>query len=137
MDSSSRTMTQNAEIYADAASLKPHADRLARLPQLVIDELGMTSGGLPVVRDLVAAGARVKASGFGRVKLDVASALEAIAAKDSTALAFGSDIPSTRAARAFAPSDIDLVERVLGPHLAARVFWDNGATLYRVVDAGG
>jgi predicted TIM-barrel fold metal-dependent hydrolase len=126
----------HAEIYADAASLRPHVGRLARLPQLVIDHLGMTTEGLPVVLDLVAAGAKVKASGFGRVKLDVVRVLEAIAAKEASALVFGSDIPSTRAARPFRPQDIELVEQVLGPELAARVFWDNAIELYRVVDAG-
>jgi hypothetical protein len=45
---------------------------------------------------------------------------------------FGTDIPSTRAARPFLPSDIDLVENVLGPDLAKKAFWDNGLALYRV-----
>jgi predicted TIM-barrel fold metal-dependent hydrolase len=127
----------HAEIYADAAALRPHADRLAKLPQLVIDHLGMTADGLPVVLDLVAAGAKVKASGFGRVKLDVPKALEAIAKNNPAALVFGSDIPSTRAERPFMPSDIDLIEQVLGAELAAKVFWDNALALYRVADAGG
>jgi len=127
----------HAEIYADAAALRPHADRLAKLPQLVIDHLGMTADGLPVVLDLVAAGAKVKASGFGRVKFDVPKALEAIAKKNPAALVFGSDIPSTRAERPFMPSDVDLIEQVLGAELAAKVFWDNALALYRVTDARG
>jgi predicted TIM-barrel fold metal-dependent hydrolase len=127
----------HAEIYADAAALKPHVDRLAKLPQLVIDHLGMTTEGLPVVLDLVAAGAKVKASGFGRVKLDVPQALEAIAKKNPAALVFGSDIPSTRAARPFMPSDITLIEQVLGAELAAKVFWDNAVALYRLAGAAG
>ncbi len=124
----------HAEIYADAAALAPHVDKLAKLPQIVIDHLGMTAAGLPVLLDLVAAGAKVKATGFGRVKLDVSRTLERIAAKSPDALVFGTDIPSTRAERPFAAADIDLVERVLGPSLAARVFWDNPVALYRVRD---
>jgi predicted TIM-barrel fold metal-dependent hydrolase len=127
----------HAELYADATALKPHADRLARLPQLVIDHLGMTEGGLPVVLDLVAAGAKVKASGFGRVKMNVARAIEMIATKSARALVFGSDIPSTRAERPFMPSDIELIEQVLGQELAAKVFWDNAIAPYRVADAPG
>jgi predicted TIM-barrel fold metal-dependent hydrolase len=127
----------HAEIYADAAALAPHADRLAKLPQIVIDHLGMTEEGLPVVLDLVAAGARIKASGFGRVKMNVPAVLERIATKAPEALVFGTDIPSTRAERPFAPSDIDLVERTLGGGLASRVFWDNAIALYRVKDAAG
>jgi len=122
----------HAEIYADAAALRPHVDRLSKLPQLCIDHLGMTEAGVPVLLDLVAAGCKVKATGFGRVKLDVPATLEAIARKSPDALVFGTDIPSTRAARPFQPSDIDLAEKVLGPELAQKAFWDNPITLYRV-----
>src|SRR5262249_39767607 len=68
-----------AEIYADAAALKPHVAALSRLPQISIDHLGMTEAGLPVVLELVDAGCKVKATGFGRVHLDVERALEVIA----------------------------------------------------------
>ena len=122
----------HSEIYADAAALRPHVDRLSKLPQLCIDHLGMTEAGVPVLLDMVAAGCKVKATGFGRVKLDVPATLEAIAKKSPDALVFGTDIPSTRAARPFQPSDIDLVEKVLGPELAQKTFWDNPITLYRV-----
>ena len=122
----------HAEIYADAAALRPHVDRLSKLPQLCIDHLGMTEAGVPVLLDMVAAGCKVKATGFGRVKLDVPATLEAIAKKSPDALVFGTDIPSTRAARPFQPSDIDLVEKVLGPELAQKAFWDNPIALYRV-----
>lgn len=121
----------HAEIYADAAALAPHVGRLSKLPQLSIDHLGMTAAGVPVLLDLVAAGCRVKATGFGRVKLDVPATLEAIAAASPAALVFGTDMPSTRAARPFRPADIDLVEKVLGPDLARRAFWDNPVALYR------
>ncbi|MBX9945786.1 MAG: amidohydrolase family protein [Reyranella sp.] len=122
----------HSEIYADAAALAPHIGTLSKLPQLCIDHLGMTAAGLPALLDLVAAGCKVKATGFGRVKLDVPSTLEAIARKNTGALVFGTDIPSTRAARPFQPADIDLVEKVLGPELAQKAFWDNPVALYRV-----
>ena len=91
----------HSEIYADAAALKPHVDQLAKLPQFCIDHLGMTEEGLPVLLDLVAAGWKVKATGFGRVKMDVPKVLEAVAKKSPDALVFGTDIPSTRAQRPF------------------------------------
>jgi len=122
----------HSEIYADAAALSPHVDKLSKLPQLCVDHLGMTEAGVPAVLDLVAAGCKVKATGFGRVKLDVPKTLEAIAKKNPSALVFGTDIPSTRAARPFEPSDIDLVERVLGQEFAQKAFWDNPLALYRV-----
>jgi predicted TIM-barrel fold metal-dependent hydrolase len=122
----------HAEIYADAATLQPHVDRLAQLPQIVLDHLGMTEAGLPVVLELVSAGAKVKATGFGRVKLNVENALARIAERSPDALVFGTDLPSTRAERPFAPSDIDLIETVLGSEVARKVFWDNPRALYRV-----
>jgi predicted TIM-barrel fold metal-dependent hydrolase len=122
----------HAEIYADASALKPHVATLSRLPQISIDHLGMTEAGLATLLELVDAGCKVKATGFGRVHLDVANALEAIARRSPNALVFGTDIPSTRAKRPFEPSDIELVERVLGPELATRAFWHNPLELYRV-----
>ena len=122
----------HAEIYADAAALAPHLGKLATLPQLSIDHLGMTEAGLPILLELVANGCKVKATGFGRVQLDVAKALERIARANPEALVFGTDMPSTRAKRPFAPADIDLVEKTLGPELAAKAFWTNALALYRV-----
>ena len=122
----------HSEIYADAAALKPHVDKLAKLPQFSIDHLGMNGEGLPVLLDLVAAGWKVKATGFGRVKMDVPKVLEAVAKKSPDALVFGTDIPSTRAARPFEAADIDLIERVLGRELAQKAFWDNPLALYKV-----
>lgn len=127
----------HSEIYADAAALKPHVDKLSKLPQFSIDHLGMTEEGLPVLLDLVAAGWKVKATGFGRVKMDVPKVLEAVAKKSPNALVFGTDIPSTRAARPFQPSDIDLVEKVLGKDLAQKAFWDNPLALYKVKQTAG
>ena len=126
----------HAEIYADAAALAPHAARLSKLGvPLAIDHLGMTEAGLPVLLDLVSAGVKVKATGFGRVSMDVAKALEAIAARDPGALMFGSDMPSTRAKRPFQAGDIDLIRRVLGPDLARRALWDNARAFYAPLTA--
>jgi predicted TIM-barrel fold metal-dependent hydrolase len=122
----------HAEIYADAAALAPHVGRLAKLPQLSIDHLGMTEAGLPVLLELVAAGCKVKATGFGRVQMDVAKALQRIAAANPEALVFGTDLPSTRAKRPFVPADIDLLEKALGADLARQAFWTNPRALYRV-----
>jgi predicted TIM-barrel fold metal-dependent hydrolase len=122
----------HAEFYVDAAKLAPYVGRLARLPKFSIDHLGLSAAGLPVVLDLVSAGAKVKATGFGRVTLNVPEALEAIAARSPDALLFGTDLPSTRAKVPFRPSDIELIRRVLGPELAGRTFWDNPVAFYRV-----
>lgn len=120
----------HAEIYTDAAALAPHAAALARL-RIVIDHLGMTEAGLPVTCDLARAGAKVKATGFGRVRLDPAAALEAIAKAAPDALMAATDLPSMRADRPFADADIALIETVLGPALARAALHDTAAAFYR------
>jgi predicted TIM-barrel fold metal-dependent hydrolase len=127
-----RLVGWHVEIYADAAALKPFLPQLKALPQLVIDHLGMTTEGLPTLLELVDSGAKVKATGFGRVQLDVALALKAIAERDETALMYGSDLPSTRAKRPFDLKDVDLIESVLGERLAKRALFDNAYELYKV-----
>ena len=58
---------------------------------------------------------------------DVAAALRAIADVNPAALLFGSDLPSTRARRAFQDEDIQLVRDVAGP----RALFANAAAVYR------
>jgi len=123
----------HAEIYADTAALAPHVAKLSKLPKIVIDHLGMTEKGLPVLLDLVDAGACVKATGFGRVNMNVPKMLEAVARRSPNALVFGTDLPSTRAKRPFDVRDITLIKDVLGKSLSDLVFWNNPRNLYRLV----
>ncbi|MFI9311391.1 hypothetical protein [Streptomyces triculaminicus] len=73
----------------------------------------------------------MKATGFGRVGLDVPAAIRAVLNAAPTALMVGTDLPSTRAPRPFADSDIDLVAEAAGEHLDA-VLRDNARAFYRV-----
>jgi hypothetical protein len=79
-----------------------------------------------VLLRLVAGGAKVKATGFGRGDLDVPATLRAIAAVDPGALLFGTDLPSTRAARPFADADLALVAE-----LAPAALRENALAFYR------
>jgi predicted TIM-barrel fold metal-dependent hydrolase len=114
------------EVYLDARDLPELAPRLAVAPRLVIDHLGMSQAGLPALLDLVKGGAYVKASGFGRIDVDVYSALRAIAIVNPAALVFGSDLPGTRARRPFEAADIELVGEAAG----ARALYENALALY-------
>jgi predicted TIM-barrel fold metal-dependent hydrolase len=120
----------HVEVYAGGRTMAELEDRLGALPQLVVDHLGLDRAALPVLLRLVARGARVKATGFGRVDLDVPATLRAIAAADPRALLFGTDLPSTRAARPFADADVDLIRATLGA-AAPAVLRDNALALYR------
>ena len=103
---------------------------LRRLPRAGVDHLGMSAAGLPRLLELVERGVKVKATGFGRVDLDVPDALRRIHAVDPTALLFGTDLPSTRAERPFRDADVALVAETLGAGAAAAVLHDNAAAWY-------
>jgi predicted TIM-barrel fold metal-dependent hydrolase len=112
----------HAEIYGDVAAVER---RLRTLPRLCIDHLGLRREALPALLRLVERGAKVKATGFGRIELDVPRALRAIAAVDPDALLFGTDLPGTRARRPFDRADLELVAEVAPSALfeAPRAFY--------------
>lgn len=121
----------HVELYVDSTLLPDLAPLLLSLPRVSIDHLGLSARGLPTLLSLVERGVRVKATGFGRLDCDVAPVLQQIAAVDPGALMFGTDLPSTRAPRPFAPADIALLENALGPDLARRALRDNALEWYR------
>jgi predicted TIM-barrel fold metal-dependent hydrolase len=122
----------HVELYADAADLEELADLLITLPAVSVDHLGLSRRGLPTLLRLVEQGVRVKATGFGRVDFDVASALRALCAADPHALMFGTDLPSTRAPRPYRDDDVALVVNTLGNIQAARVLSGNARAWYRL-----
>ncbi|WP_432790733.1 amidohydrolase family protein [Brevibacterium sp. K11IcPPYGO002] len=121
----------HAELYIDARTIDADlAARIAALPAVSIDHLGMHEDGLPTLLRLVEAGVKVKATGFGRVELDPAEAVRRIVDTDPTALMVGTDLPSTRARRPFSDADFTLLLQVLTPTEADAVFWSNAARFY-------
>lgn len=109
---------------------------MQRLPSICIDHLGLSGDGFHNLLELVASGARVKASGFGRVDLPVTDAIRSIVGVNPAALLFGTDLPSTRARRAFSPSDIDLVCQALDEDASIdRVLRTNAQSFYMVESA--
>jgi predicted TIM-barrel fold metal-dependent hydrolase len=126
----------HVELYADARDLGELVPLLSRLPAVSIDHLGLSREGLPTLMKLVAAGVRVKATGFGRVDFPVAPALQLLGAINPDALLFGTDLPSTRAARPYADEDFLLVVDTLGEELARKVLCDNAVNFYRRLNQG-
>ncbi len=121
----------HTELYVDARRIDDHlADRIAALPAASIDHLGMHADGLPRLLRLVERGVAVKATGFGRVDLDPATVVRAVVDVDPTALVVGTDLPSTRARRPFAPHDLEVVRQALDPEEVPAVFWGNAADRY-------
>ena len=122
----------HTEIYIDARDLPPLYPVLSRLPRISIDHLGLSAQGLPDLLRLVEAGAYVKATGFGRIDLDAGEAMNRILDVNPHALVFGTDLPSTRAARAFADADLTSLPELLDGRHLDDVLWNNAAVLYRL-----
>jgi predicted TIM-barrel fold metal-dependent hydrolase len=120
----------HVELYVDSKDLPGLEPRLVALPKVAIDHMGMTRDGYPALLRLVERGAKVKATGFGRVRLDVPAALRDIAAVDPDALLFGTDLPGTRTRRPFEEADISLIVDSLGEPLAERVLHQNATSWY-------
>lgn len=109
----------HAELYVDAAQLPHLGPLLGALPRASVDHLGLSAEGLGHLLSAVDRGVRVKASGFGRVRLDPIEAMRRINHLNPQALMFGSDLPGTRAPRSFDEADIELIEEAVGDNLEA------------------
>lgn len=127
----------HAELYASSDRLAELEGTLRRLPSLSVDHLGLSVSGLRALLGLVERGARVKATGFGRLDFDPGAAMREISAANPDALMFGTDLPSTRAPRPFRDEDIETVMEALGEDLARKTLRDNAVGFYRPEDFGG
>ncbi|MFE3292608.1 amidohydrolase family protein [Rhodococcus sp. NPDC059234] len=122
----------HAEFYVDAALLLSLEPVFKKLPAVSVDHLGMSTRGLPYLLNLVDRGVKVKATGFGRATIDdVGDALRRIHRVNPGALMFGTDLPGTRARRAFESADLDLITESVGDDLEA-VLGGNARAWYRL-----
>ncbi|QLY30750.1 amidohydrolase family protein [Nocardia huaxiensis] len=119
----------HVELYIDGSMLGSLEPVITKLPKLSIDHMGGSDECLPYLLNLVDRGAKVKASGFGRVSMDVGSALRKIHTVNPEALMFGTDLPGTRAGRPFLDSDVELISDAVGSDLH-RVLEDNARAFY-------
>lgn len=130
----------SSEFYVRSADLADLAPVIGRLPRASVDHLGLSTDGLDDLLRLVAAGVRVKATGFGRWTggpARVVDVLRRIHEVDPASLLFGTDLPGTRAPRPFEPHDVDLLAEAVGTDLD-RVLAGNAVQWYRpTVWSGG
>ena len=120
----------HSELYIDAKELPEIASTIEALPAISIDHLGLSEEGLPHLLKLVDKGIRVKATGFGRVELDVQHALQAIYHVNPDALMFGTDLPSTRAKRPFNNADVELIQQLFDQQAADKILYENALQWY-------
>lgn len=121
----------HVELYVDASELDDLYSLLVRLPRISIDHLGLASDGSSTLLKLVEKGARVKASGFGRVDFDVAITMQKIFDISPDALMFGTDLPSTRAPRPFKNSDVQIIYDLFDPSHYHKILYENAYQWYQ------
>jgi len=120
----------HSELYIDARELPEIISIVERLPAVSVDHLGLSEEGLPHLLKLVDKGIRVKATGFGRVDLNVAYALKSIYHVNPDALMFGTDLPSTRAKRPFEYADIELIQQLFAEEEVDKILYKNALNWY-------
>ena len=121
----------HVELYADAKDLAPVFASIRQLPAVSIAHLGLSTAGLPALLRLAECGMRVKATGFGRVDLNVSAAIRALSSANPDCLMFGSDLPSQRARRPFEPNDMAIIRASIDPALERKVFYENAVAFYK------
>jgi len=120
----------HSELYMDAKELPGIALTIGKLPAISIDHLELSEEGLPHLLRLVEKGVHVKATGFGRVELDVKNTLKSIYEVNPDALMFGTDLPSTRAKRPFEYADIELIQQLFDEQAADKILYKNALQWY-------
>lgn len=121
----------HVELYVDSSALPDLYSTLIKLPAVSIDHLGLSHSHFKILVRLAEKGIRVKATGFGRVDFPVGIALKDLYAANPGSLMFGTDLPSTRAPRAYADDDFKLVVDALGSDAAKAVFSENALAFYK------
>ena len=120
----------HSELYIDAKELPEIAPTIEKLPAISIDHLGLSEEGMPHLFKMVEKGVRVKATGFGRVELNIEHALTSIYEINPDALMFGTDLPSTRAKRPFQYSDVELIQQLFDEQAADKILYTNALNWY-------
>lgn len=120
----------HSEFYIDSKDIKSLKSTLVKLPKLVIDHIGLSIEGFSDILDLVANGAYIKASGFGRLNFDPITAILKIMQINPYACMFGSDLPSTRATRPFSHSDVDLITNNFDTKDRELILYQNAINMY-------
>ncbi len=120
----------HSELYIDAKDLPEITATIESLPAISIDHLGLSEEGLPHLLRLADQGVRVKATGFGRVELNVTSTLKSIYDVNPDALMFGTDLPSTRAKRPFEYADIEMIMELFDKIAIDKIMYFNAWNWY-------
>ncbi len=121
----------HVELYVDSTCLSEIFYMLCRLPMVSIDHLGLSKSGFNILLKFAERGVYIKATGFGRVDLEVRQAIKEICLANPDELMFGTDLPGTRTKQPFSDADLALVDESIDERLMEKVFFENAVSLYR------
>lgn len=120
----------HTELYVDSTDLKDLESVLKSIPLFSIDHLGLSKDGLNDLYYWVEKGAKVKATGFGRINFDPIPVMKKIHDINPEALLFGTDLPSTRAKVPFTVNDVKLVQDHFSEEDQNKIFYENALKWY-------
>lgn len=118
------------ELYVDSRDLSELAPIIQTLPKISIDHLGLSRDGLQSLYQCVESGAYVKATGFGRVDFEPTEVIRQIMRINPSAVMFGTDLPCTRAPRAFSQDDIARCVDAFNEGELSNLFYKNAQSFY-------
>ena len=120
----------HVELYLGPTSLNELKEQIPLLPKVCIDHLGMSHSNLETLLPLIREGLAIKATGFGRLSINVSDAIKKIHGISPNVLMFGTDLPSTRAPRIYSNQDFLTVVETLGENDSQKVMSQNALKFY-------
>lgn len=120
----------HTELYIDSKNLGDLKSVLHSIPKFSIDHLGLSESGLDDLYYWVEKGAKVKATGFGRIDFDPIPVMKKIYSINPNALMFGTDLPSTRAKVPFSDKDVEVIRDNFSTDELERIFYKNALEFY-------
>lgn len=120
----------HTELYVDSKHLNELKQTLEAIPRFSIDHLGLSKDGLKDLYYWVEKGAKVKATGFGRLDFSPIPVMKQIHDINPEALIFGTDLPSTRAEVPFSINDLNLIKENFSGIALENILYNNAMLWY-------
>ncbi|MFL2784687.1 MAG: amidohydrolase family protein [Dehalococcoidia bacterium] len=120
----------HVELYLGPKSLNGIKEKIPLLPKVCIDHLAISNSNLEILLPLIREGLTIKATGFGRLDMDIPETLKRIHEISPDALMFGTDLPSTRAPRIYSDQDLLTIVEALGERESKKVMSQNALKFY-------
>ena len=122
----------HVELYLGPKSLNVIKEKIPLLPKVCIDHLAISNSNLEILLPLIREGLTIKATGFGRLDMDIPETLKRIHEISPDALMFGTDLPSTRAPRIYSDQDLLTIVEALGEIESKKVMSQNALKFYDI-----